>query len=126
VSIEPAQFIFDSIWGLPFSENPSVPKRGKQVAQCGAQLVPGPLHRLWAVALRKVLIKKALNIVICQIGHGKPAMTGPASEVRDPAQVHPRGFVSVSSLNEAMPIRRYEGGQVTVSQPRGWHMVNRS
>jgi len=81
VSIEPAQFILDSIWGLPFSENPSVPKRGKQVAQCGAQLVPGPLHRLWAVALRKVLIKKALNIVVSQIGHGKSALMGPASEV---------------------------------------------
>jgi hypothetical protein len=81
VSVKPAQFIFDSIGGLTPSENAGVLKRGKQVAQCGAQLMPGPLYRLRAVACRKVAIEKALNIVVSQISHGKSALMGPASEV---------------------------------------------
>ena len=125
VSIKTAQFLFDRV-SLTLLENAGALKRGLQVVQCGAQLVTGPLYRLWAVAPRKVPVEKALNISVCQIGHGQMAVARSASEVRDPAQVHPCGVGRVSLIDEATPIRGYEGGQVTVSQPRGRHMMNTS
>ena len=73
-----------------------------------------------------MLVEKPLNIGLCQVANSKVASMRPAREVRDTTEVYAGALISVALINKTTPIRGNEWGNVTVTQPRGWNVVDRS